>query len=105
MQKFLIAAILFLGMNYESIIKPPKSRALKSGRVLLEPGESVGEHITEKREEIIIVLKGTASISAKGKTIQAREGEVFFVPEATLHNVFNNSENPLEYIYVVSLFE
>ena len=45
-------------MESESLLKPPLSKQLKSGKVTLFPGEDVGEHITSKREEIIIVIKG-----------------------------------------------
>ena len=92
-------------MNCESLIKPPKSRVLKSGKVLLKPGESVGEHVTEKREEIIIVLKGTATIIAEGsqKTIETKG--FCYIKEGVVHNVVNNSKDELEYVYVVSLFD
>jgi len=92
-------------MEYNSIIKPPKSKCLKSGRVLLKPGENVGEHVTEKREELIIVLKGRARIVFGNETINISEGETHFINEGVKHNVFNDSEKDLEYVYVVCLFE
>ena len=49
-------------MKTEHIVKPPQSRSLKSGRVLLSPGESVGWHVTQDREELVVVLKGTATV-------------------------------------------
>lgn len=71
-------------MKYTSIIKPPESKNLKSGRVVLEPGEDVGDHVTKEREEIIIILSGTATIILKEneKLIEnvVKENETFYIP-------------------------
>ena len=40
----------------------PATAGMKSGHVTLKPGESVGEHKTEAKEESIIVLEGAADI-------------------------------------------
>lgn len=71
--------------------------------MILSPGESVGEHITDKREELIIVLKGTATILQDNKEIYVKSGESYFIKEGTLHDVRNNHDEELEYIYVVSV--
>jgi len=92
-------------MNYESIIKPPSSQKLKSGRVRLSPGEDVGEHVTDKREEILVVLKGTATLMKGNETKKLKEGETHYIKENIKHNVKNNTDSDLEYVYVVSLFE
>ena len=95
-------------MNTESLIKPPESKALKGGRVILLPGEEIGEHKTDKREELIIVLKGTATLT-KGKepeeTIVLKAGETHYIKEDVFHNVKNTSDEELKYVYVVSLFD
>ncbi|MBU0530672.1 MAG: cupin domain-containing protein [Candidatus Aenigmatarchaeota archaeon] len=91
-------------METDSIVKPPESRKLKSGRVRLHPGEDIGEHVTEEREELLIVLKGTATLLKGDETIILDEGQTHFVPEGVKHDVKNNSASELEYIYVVSLF-
>ena len=92
-------------MNTESILKPPTSQALKSGKVTLSPGESIGEHVTDKREELIIIVKGNATISKEDEKIEVNEGNTHFIRENIKHNVTNNSDKNLEYIYVVSLFD
>ncbi len=92
-------------MEYRKIIKPPQSKVLKSGRVILKPGEDVGEHVTEKKEELIIVLNGTATILKNEKETIVKENETFFIEEGMIHNIFNRTKSDLEYIYVVSLFE
>jgi len=92
-------------METSPIIKPPVSKALKSGRVRLSPGEEIGEHVTEKREELLVVLKGTATLINSGEVIELKEGETRYIKEGVKHNVKNTSNIPLEYIYVVSLFD
>lgn len=112
-------------MRYESLIKPPASEILKSGRVFLAPGESVGEHVTLQREEMIIVLRGSAVIteslapSVMNEQIDLKEiesvgavylrriticaGEAHFISQGILHDVKNESDGELEYVYVVGL--
>ena len=92
-------------MNTESIIKPPESQKLKSGRVVLSSGEEIGEHITDKSEELIIVLKGTVTLIKKGEEIQLKTGETYYIEPETKHNVVNHSDDEVEYIYVVSLLD
>jgi mannose-6-phosphate isomerase-like protein (cupin superfamily) len=91
-------------MNTVPLVRPPQSRLLKGGRVTLSPGEEVGEHVTENREEIIVVLRGTASLLKGDEIIELNEGEAHFIEEGTRHNVRNSSDRELEYIYAVTLF-
>ncbi len=82
-----------------------ESPSLAGGKVILRPGEEVGEHITENREEVIIVLKGNATLVKANERIELSEGETHFIKEGIKHNVKNLSNEPLEYIYVVRKFE
>lgn len=91
-------------MKYKSLIKPPNSKVLKSGRVVLDPGEEVGEHVTENKEEIIIVIKGTATIIREDVSTVTNQGEICYIKEGVKHNVKNESDSELEYVYIVSLF-
>ena len=91
-------------MKTESIINPPKSKVLKSGRVILLPGESVGKHTTKKREELIIVLNGIATIVKNKERFHLKAGEINYIKENVPHNIINNSNQKLEYIYIVGLF-
>ncbi len=91
-------------MKTELLVKPPRSRLLKARRVILSPGEEVGEHKTEEREELIIVLSGTASLLKGDDVIELNEGEAHFIEEGLTHNVRNNSGRVLEYIYAAGLF-
>jgi mannose-6-phosphate isomerase-like protein (cupin superfamily) len=91
-------------MKTESLLRPPNSKFLKSGKVILKKGEEIGEHLTEKREELIIVLKGIATLIKGDKKFELKEKQVHYIKEGIKHNVLNNSDEELEYIYVVSLF-
>lgn len=90
-------------MKTESLLKPPTSKVLKSGRVVLKSGEDVEEHVTENKEEIIVVLKGRATVVEDGEEIAVRAGRTHFVRENVKHNVRNDFFDDLEYIYVVAL--
>jgi len=92
-------------MEYKSLFKPPLTNSLKAGRVTLQPGESVGEHVTEKREEAIIILKGTASLTVEGNATEVSQGQTFYIGPEKKHDVKNNGSQELEYVYVVSLLE
>jgi mannose-6-phosphate isomerase-like protein (cupin superfamily) len=91
-------------MEILPLVRPPKSKCLKSAHVTLAPGEEVGEHTTEKREEVITILRGEAMLAMDGEIISLSAGESHFIPEGTKHNVKNKFSEPLEYVYVVSIF-
>lgn len=91
-------------MDTQSIIKPPLSKNLKSGRVILQPGEQIGEHVTDKREELIVILKGTATLIKSNEQVTLSQGQAHYIQENIKHNIINNSKETLEYIYTVSLF-
>lgn len=90
-------------MASKPVYGPPETRRMKAGKVRLGPGEEIGEHLTKDREEIIIVLKGTASLIMDGKSIEVQEGETQFIEEGKKHNVMNSGKEDLEYVYVVCL--
>lgn len=90
-------------MKYDSIFRPPVTRRIKCGRVVLGAGENVGEHKTEAREEVILVTKGRGALIQEGVTASLESGKAYFVKEGTLHDVHNTSDEPLEYVYVVAM--
>jgi len=76
---------------------------MKSGMVVLEQGEEVGCHNTNGREEMIIVLEGSACIEIDDKSFETIDNEsIFYIPPETKHNIINRNEKTLRYIYVVS---
>jgi len=89
----------------ESWLKPPLSQNIKSGFVLLHKGEEMGEHITENKEEILYIIEGEATVIIGGDTECAEAGSMIYVPPHINHNVKNDSDEDLKYIYVVSHFK
>ena len=80
----------------------PVTAGMKSGYVVLKPGESVGEHKTESREEGIIILEGSAEIIVEGERMfTARKENLIYIPPETSHDIKNISDEPLRYVYVV----
>lgn len=86
-----------------SLIKPPKSKNIKAGLVILKKGEEVGEHITENREEVIIIIQGQARVFLEGQGKTVKQNSLVFIPENKKHNLKNISKKTLKYLYVVSL--
>lgn len=88
--------------KYQRLLVPGKDTVnLKSGCVILNPGESVGEHSTEKKEEAILILEGKAEILARGKKIEAQEKSIVYMPPETKHDVKNVGQELLKYVFIV----
>ena len=80
-----------------------KVRGLRAGLVTLKPGELIGEHKIENKEEVIIILKGSATIYfGKKKRLKAAQNTFVFIPPETLHNVKNSGTKKLQYVYVTT---
>jgi mannose-6-phosphate isomerase-like protein (cupin superfamily) len=89
--------------KYTEILKPPRTITMRSGLVMLEPGQEVGSHSTEKNEEMLVILEGQGEVEFEGKTrLKITGGQVAYVPPQTKHNVHNTGSAPLKYIFIVS---
>ncbi len=77
--------------------------ALRSGLVTLKPGETIGTHITENKEEVILILEGTARVLyGKNHSLVARRQSFIYIPPNTRHDVKNIGKGILRYIYLTS---
>jgi oxalate decarboxylase/phosphoglucose isomerase-like protein (cupin superfamily) len=82
---------------------PPQSVFMRSGKVVLQPGESVGNHSTEGKEELIIILNGEGEfLYGDRHSLVFQSNAVLYCPPMTEHNILNTGSTPLHYIYVVS---
>jgi mannose-6-phosphate isomerase-like protein (cupin superfamily) len=99
----LVEKILF-DTRYQRLIPgAPATAGIKSGAVVLQPGESVGEHVTEHKEECIVVLHGRARLSCAGaEDTPVDAPAVLYVPPETAHNIVNDGSNELRYVYVTA---
>jgi quercetin dioxygenase-like cupin family protein len=81
----------------------PQTRGMKSGYVTLKPGESVGEHAADGREECVIVLEGTAEVSVQGEPSFRAEGRsAVYISPGSVHDIRNAGATPLRYVYVTA---
>ena len=89
--------------EYQRLLIPGKDTVnLKSGCVTLDPGESVGEHSTENKEEAILILEGKAEVLCSGrKVVEAQEKSIIYIPPETRHNIKNVGQYPLKYVFIV----
>ncbi len=92
--------------EYFQILGENQTKTMRSGLVSLKPGENVGEHSTKGYEEMLIILngKGVAEIIDMER-LNIEKGQIVYIPPNTKHNVFNNSNSVLQYIYVVAKAE
>lgn len=82
---------------------PPETQSLRSGYVVLAPGEAVGEHTTGEGEEMLIPLAGCGELRFPGQEpMKVAPGRVLYNPPQTVHDVVNTGCEPLVYIYVVA---
>lgn len=76
---------------------------IKSGHVILKPGENIGKHATEDREEVVVVLKGRGEVKIGDQgTLKIRRNTVLYVPPQTIHDIKNTSSEILEYVFITS---
>jgi len=82
---------------------PPETVTMRSGQVVLAPGEAVGKHGTDEYEEVVIVLAGSGEVRvAGGATLLLTPGSVAYCPPQTTHDVVNTGTVRLRYVYVVA---
>ncbi len=87
----------------KSLIKPPISQRLKAGMVVLKKGEEIGQHSTHDKEEALIILAGQATLAIKDITKKVQANYLVYIPKDTLHNVRNENNSTLKYVYLTTL--
>ena len=76
---------------------------VKSGHVILKPGENIGVHSTNEREEVIVILKGKGEASSGGeRTLKIEKNAVLYIPPSAEHDIKNTGKDVLEYIFITS---
>ena len=82
---------------------PPQTHSLKSGLVVLQPGENVGEHCTDGKEELVVVLEGVGEFRAEDQeALQLSAGRAVYCAPGTQHDVYNTGSTRLCYVYVTA---
>lgn len=88
--------------EYQSLLKPPKTHCLHAGRVYLKAGSDCGQHTTGVNEEMLVFLSGNGQAIIGDKTFAVGKGKITYIPPQTIHNIKNNSDEPLIYIFCVA---
>jgi mannose-6-phosphate isomerase-like protein (cupin superfamily) len=88
---------------------PPQSVTMRSGQVILAPGQSVGRHSTQGYEELIVVLAGAGQLhivdagdAPGGRVVELGVNVVAYCPPRTEHDVVNTGADPLRYLFIVA---
>lgn len=90
--------------NFKRLLKGiPFTAGMKAGLVTLFPKDSVGEHSTTSKEEVLLILSGKAQISYGARYhLRACARELVYLPPQTKHDVKNIGKNKLQYVYITS---
>ncbi len=81
----------------------PESAGMRSGYIVLKPGESVGKHSTGHHEELLVVLAGAGAMRFRdGSKLPLKASTAVYCPPETEHDVTNLGEGLLRYVYVVA---
>lgn len=82
---------------------PPETVTMRSGLVVLEPGNSVGTHNTENYEEVLVILEGIGRmVITDGPELSLKASTMAYCPPRTEHNVTNTGTGLMRYIYIVA---
>ena len=85
-------------------IVPATAARLHGRLVILGPGRSVAWHSTGPREEVVIMIAGTARLewlqAARLRRATLAAGHSAFLPRQTTHRVVNRSRRPARYVYL-----
>lgn len=81
----------------------PQTKGIRAGYVNLKPEEDIGEHSTDSKEEVLIILNGKAEISCGNLSVLLAEADtLIYIPANTKHNVKNIGKALLKYVYITA---
>jgi len=82
---------------------PPETVTMKSGLVILEPGQKVGKHSTGAHEEMLVILEGKGTMMLKdGAKLEVDADHILYCPPDTEHDMMNTGTGVLRYVYIVA---
>jgi mannose-6-phosphate isomerase-like protein (cupin superfamily) len=80
----------------------PQSGGMRSGRVVLKPGEAMHRHSTKGNEEVLVFLAGKARVVLGAEPVEAGQGQVLYIPPGTEHEVHNDGTEVVTYVFAVA---
>lgn len=82
---------------------PPETVTMKSGLVILPPGQNVGKHSTGVHEEMLVILEGKGEMMlADGTRLEVDQDHILYCPPRTEHDMTNTGTGVLRYVYIVA---
>jgi len=81
----------------------PQTCGMRSGRVRLAPGRSIGRHNTKGNEELLVFLSGSGIAQIGEDTrLLVGAGKVAYIPPQTSHDIVNTGAEVLVYVFCVA---
>ncbi len=81
---------------------PPQSGGMRSGYVVLKPGEAMHRHSTDENEEQLVFLAGRVRVVMGTQALEMAADEVLYIPPHTEHEVHNDGAVEARYVYTVA---
>ena len=69
--------------------------------MIIEPGNSIGEHTHEGDNEIFYFLSGTGEYNDNGTFVQVEPGDTTVCNDGEMHGLVNTGDVPLEFIALI----
>ena len=70
-------------------------------RMILAPGNSIGEHTHTGDNEIFYFLAGTGEYNDNGTIVEVKPGDTTICSDGELHGLVNTGDVPLEFIALI----
>jgi len=71
---------------------------LSLGRMTLEPGTTIGEHVHPNTEDLYLILEGHGVGVLNGERFPVGPGDLFLVKAGGRHGLINDSQLPLTFL-------
>ena len=81
-----------------------KAKTRLFAKLTLSPGSSKGFHNHENKEEVFVILKGTAEADDNGKIVVLKQGETILTGNGAGHSIRNPGPDDLEVLAVISSY-
>jgi mannose-6-phosphate isomerase-like protein (cupin superfamily) len=99
----IVPLVLESGRHRALLRGRPDTAGMRSGLVVLPPGQAVGLHDTAAHEEQLVVLEGRGELRVAGaEPLPLEGGMAAYCPPHREHDVVNTGPAPLRYVYVVA---
>ncbi|OGV36776.1 MAG: hypothetical protein A2X48_17105 [Lentisphaerae bacterium GWF2_49_21] len=67
---------------------------------ILQPGDSIGEHLHKDDEEVYIIIEGTGIMKVDGKEERVQSGDVCITRKGHSHSLVNTGKTPMHFLVV-----